>query len=65
MKRKTNSPGLTSPKGGNRACLCDDGSYSKECCDGNIWGQGIGSITYDGQADYSRADYDPTDYATD
>jgi hypothetical protein len=33
----------TSPKGGNKACLCEDGSYSKECCDGSLQAQGIGS----------------------
>jgi hypothetical protein len=33
----------TSPKGGNKACLCEDGSYRKECCDGSLQAQGIGS----------------------
>lgn len=33
----------TSPQGGNRACLCDDGTYSKECCDGCLQSQGIGA----------------------
>ena len=33
----------TSPKGGNKACLCEDGTYSKECCDGSLQAQGIGS----------------------
>jgi hypothetical protein len=33
----------TSPKGGNKSCLCEDGSYSKECCDGSLQAQGIGS----------------------
>jgi hypothetical protein len=33
----------TSPKGGNKGCLCEDGSYSKECCDGSLQAQGIGS----------------------
>jgi hypothetical protein len=38
--------------GGRRACLCPDGTYSKDCCDGSIWAQGIGVIikaptTYD------------------
>jgi hypothetical protein len=32
-----------SPKGGNKGCLCEDGSYSKECCDGSLQAQGIGS----------------------
>lgn len=33
----------TSPKGGKRGCLCDDGTYSKECCNGNLQNQGIGT----------------------
>lgn len=34
----------TSPKGGNRGCLCKDGkTYSKKCCDGTLQAQGIGS----------------------
>ncbi len=34
----------TSPVGGDRACLCEDGTYSKECCKGEIINQGIGSL---------------------
>jgi hypothetical protein len=34
----------TSPQGGNRACLCEDGTYSKDCCKGEIINQGIGSL---------------------
>jgi hypothetical protein len=37
MEKKT-----TSPKGGKRACLCEDGTYSKECCNGELVNQGIG-----------------------
>lgn len=44
-KYKTQSK--TSPKDKSRACLCDDGTYSKECCDGTIYAQGIGSM-YEG-----------------
>ena len=33
----------TSPKGGKRGCLCDDGTYSKECCNGDLQNQGIGT----------------------
>ena len=33
----------TSPKGGKRGCLCDDGTYSKECCNGYLQNQGIGT----------------------
>ena len=32
-----------SPKGGKRGCLCKDGKYSSECCDGTLPAQGIGS----------------------
>lgn len=32
-----------SPKGGKRGCLCADGTYSSECCDGTLPAQGIGS----------------------
>ena len=32
--------------GGERGCLCpQENTYSRECCDGSIWAQGIGSIT--------------------
>lgn len=41
MSKKTKS--RTSPKGGNRGCLCDNGTYSKECCNGDLQNQGIGS----------------------
>lgn len=34
----------SSPTGGNRACLCEDGTYSKECCKGELINQGIGSL---------------------
>lgn len=41
-KQKTVSK--TSPKGGKRGCLCEDGkTYSSECCDGSLQAQGIGS----------------------
>ena len=32
-----------SPKGGKRGCLCKDGKYSTECCDGTLAAQGVGS----------------------
>lgn len=36
--------GLSSPgPGSTRGCLCKDKKrYSKECCDGRLWAQGIG-----------------------
>jgi hypothetical protein len=34
----------TSPKGGNRGCLCEDKeTYSKECCKGELIEQGVGA----------------------
>lgn len=39
MSKKT-----TSPTNSKRGCLCKDGeTYSKECCDGEVINQGIGS----------------------
>ena len=40
-KQKTVSK--TSPKGGKRGCLCDDGKYRAECCNGELQNQGVGS----------------------
>lgn len=40
--KKTKSK--TSPKGGKRGCLCKDGKYSKECCNGDLQAQGIGAL---------------------
>jgi len=34
----------SSPKGGNRGCLCPDGTYNSECCDGELQSQGVGSL---------------------
>lgn len=34
----------TSPKGGKKGCLCEDGTYKKECCNGDLQAQGIGSL---------------------
>lgn len=45
-KQKTVSK--TSPKGGKRGCLCDDGTYKAECCNGELQNQGIGSIVNQG-----------------
>jgi hypothetical protein len=38
------TPSRTSPKGGNRGCLCDDNTYNRKCCDGSLQAQGIGTI---------------------
>lgn len=38
-------PSRTSPKGGQRGCLCKDGKrYSVKCCNGSLHAQGIGVI---------------------
>ena len=42
MSKKT--PSRTSPQGGNRGCLCADGTYSIDCCDGSLQAQGVGSL---------------------
>lgn len=34
-----------SPKHASRGCMCKNGTYSKKCCDGSFFAQGIGSIT--------------------
>jgi hypothetical protein len=39
MANKSNSP-----KDSSRACLCKDGTYSKECCEGELINQGIGAL---------------------
>lgn len=46
-RKKFDNPSRSSPKNNSRACLCKDkNTYSKKCCDGNLWAQGIGRITY-------------------
>lgn len=40
--RKQRNP---SPQDDRRACLCRDGTYSRKCCDGSYYAQGIGNIT--------------------
>ena len=41
------TPSRSSPQGGGtRSCLCKDTlKYSRKCCDGSLWAQGIGNIT--------------------
>lgn len=39
---------VASPRGGNRGCLCPDGTYSRKCCDGSLPAQGIGALTGQG-----------------
>lgn len=50
-KRKT-----TSPKDGKRGCLCDDSTYSNECCKGELINQGIGSTVSQGTSTITVVD---------
>ena len=46
MKGDVVIPSCTSPKGSKRGCLCKDKNiYSRKCCDGSLWAQGIGATT--------------------
>jgi len=45
MRSRDRIPSRTSPRKGKRACLCDNGTYSINCCDGSLWAQGIGNVT--------------------
>ena len=43
---KFKTPSKSSPKAGSRrGCLCENGTYSKKCCDGSLQAQGIGATT--------------------
>lgn len=45
MRDKNYIPGLSSPKGGKRGCLCIDRDvYDRKCCNGDLREQGIGPI---------------------
>jgi|APGre2960657423_1045063.scaffolds.fasta_scaffold50563_2 hypothetical protein len=35
---------LTSPQDSSRGCLCPDNTYDKECCNGDIYAQGVGQL---------------------
>ena len=46
MSKHWVTPSRSSPKpGGNRACLCKNGKYSRKCCDGSLQAQGVGNVT--------------------
>lgn len=45
----------SSPKGGKRGCLCKDGKYSSECCQGELQEQGIGSTVAQQSSSVSNA----------
>jgi hypothetical protein len=42
------TPSKSSPKGGKRGCLCGNGTYSKDCCNGDLQNQGVGSLVQQG-----------------
>jgi hypothetical protein len=43
MSEDEKTPSRSSPRGGRRGCLCRDANtYSKKCCDGSLWAQGVG-----------------------
>ena len=42
-KQSKKTASKTSPKSSKRGCLCDDGTYNKKCCNGDLQNQGIGS----------------------
>lgn len=46
----------TSPKDGKRGCLCDDSTYSAECCKGELINQGIGSTVAQGTSTVTVVD---------
>ena len=49
------------PKGSKRGCLCKDkNTYSRKCCDGSLWAQGVGGLQ--GQGSSTIISYD-TSYA--
>lgn len=38
------TPSRITKKSGKKGCLCDNGTYHPDCCDGTIWAEGIGII---------------------
>jgi len=44
VKRKNITEAKSSPTNSKRGCLCEDGTYSRNCCDGSLQAQGIGPV---------------------
>lgn len=45
MRKEYKTLSKTSPKGSAKGCLCkDSNTYSRKCCDGSLWAQGVGKI---------------------
>jgi hypothetical protein len=53
MSKKTKSK--TSPEGGRKGCLCDDGTYKAECCNGDLLNQGVGTLVSQGVSEVTNA----------
>tara|TARA_E500000318_G_C3563238_1_gene214521 strand:+ start:472 stop:1992 length:1521 start_codon:yes stop_codon:yes gene_type:complete len=48
---------IASPQDSRRGCLCaDEETYSRECCDGELINQGIGSLEGQGSSSYTFVD---------
>ena len=48
MAEKKKTVSKTSPKKSKKGCVCEDGTYSSECCDGTLQAQGIGTTVNGG-----------------
>ena len=53
--KKEKTPSKTSPKNSKRGCLCGDGTYKAECCDGSLHAQGIGATVGQNTSDVQEA----------
>ncbi len=47
-KKKKKTKSKSSPKDAKRGCICEDGTYHVDCCDGSLQAQGIGSTVSQG-----------------
>ena len=54
MAEKKKTVSKTSPKKSKKGCVCEDGTYSSECCDGTLQAQGIGATTGGGTSVHSN-----------
>lgn len=54
----------TSPTGGNRGCLGDDGKYSIENCNGDLQNQGVGSLVNQGSSSVTNTSSPTTTVST-
>ena len=48
MGREKPVKSKASPVGGNRGCLCPDNTDHKDCCNGDMYAQGVGSLVNQG-----------------